>query len=515
MPRRDLILLAVILFVAAFFRLGRIAQPSLWMDEIWSIEMAMGHGSLHDHLPANVIHHDQIELTDLAAAGPWWNICTHLGGVTHPPLYFIVLRGWIDLFGTGAATVRSLSAIFSLAAILILFDLCRFLHGPKIALFAAAIFALAAGQLDFAQEARSYPMLIFFALCCAGLVVRVEFLGASAGRLIALTVLLTATALTHYLCAGALLGLAAYAAVRLRGRARRQMAGAFVAGAVLSLAVWVPLFVTQKHTLPSLAPTFLRETHVDEHFKLTLYRIIGLPTEFLLGESRGEALPSNLVLTIFLFTIVLPVIRLIRRRDLLLWVLWILGAIGFVAAMDLARQTTLVGYPRYTILASPAIYVVIAAFDWPRRTFVRDALAISCIALLAIVAVQRCVDGVPAKEDWRQLAADLDASAGPNDLLVFYNADPWVSSGTWYMGFKYYAPHSRRPWLILNRPADAALLRQLQSRPCLWMVGLYPEIDGPRLLPGWRPELVMDTTAGRICRMIPADASQRSFEARP
>ncbi len=183
--------------------------------------------------------------------------------------------------------------------------------------------------------------------------------------------------------------------------------------------------------------------------------------------------------------------------------------------MDLLRQTRLLGYPRYTILASPAIYAVIAAFDWPRRTFVRDAVAISCITLLAIVAIQRCIDGVPAKEDWRQLADDLNASAGPNDLLVFYNADPWTSSGTWYMGFQYYAPHSRRPWLILNRPADAALLRQLRSRRCLWMIGRYPEIDGPRLLPGWRPELLMNTTAGRICRMIPADASQQTSEGRP
>ncbi|HEX4054334.1 MAG TPA: glycosyltransferase family 39 protein [Tepidisphaeraceae bacterium] len=508
MPRRYLILLAVVFLIAAFFRLARIAQPSLWMDEIWSIEMAMGHGSLHDHLPTNTIQYDQTELTDLHAATPWWNICTHLGGVTHPPLYFIVLRGWMDLFGTGAIAVRSLSVIFSLAALLVLFDLCRFLHGPKIALFAAAIFALAAGQLDFAQEARSYPMLIFFGLCCADLVVRAEFFGGSPGRLIALTILLTAMALTHYLCAGALLALGAYAAIRLRGHTRRNVAGAFAAAAVLSLAVWIPLFITQKHTLPSLAPTFLREAHADEHFKLTLYRIIGLPTEFLLGESRGEALASGLVLTIFLFTIVLPVIRLFRRYDLLLWVLWIFGTIGFVAVMDLARQTTLVGYPRYTILASPAIYVIIAAFDWPRRNFVRDALAISCIALLAIVAIQRCIDGVPAKEDWRKLADDLNSSAAPDDLLVFYNADPWVSSGTWYMGFKYYDPQSQRPWLILNRPADATLLRQIRSRPCLWMVGLYPEIDGPRLLPGWRPELVMDTTAGRICRMIPANDPQ-------
>jgi uncharacterized membrane protein len=507
MPRRYLILLAGTLLLAAFFRFEQITRPSLWMDEIWSIEMAMGHGSVHDHLPPNLIRYDQPDLTGLAAASPWWSICTHLGGVTHPPLYFIVLRWWMDLFGTGALATRSLSVIFSLAAIFVLFDVCRLLHGPRIALFAAAISALAVGQIDFAQEARSYPMLIFFGLSCADLVVRIEFLGASRPRLIGLTLCLAATALTHYLSVGALLGLGIYALIRLRGRARLQTITAFAAGAILILAVWIPLFTVQKQTLPSLTPTFLQESPDAEHAKLTLFRIIGLPTKYFLGEARSGALASKVVLTIFLFTIPLPVIRLIRRRDLLLWVLWGLGTIGFVAAMDLPRQTTMLEYIRYTILASPAIYAVIAAFDWPGRNFLRDAVAIAAIGLLAIVAIQRSMDGVPAKEDWRTLADNLNHFAGPDDLLVFTNRDPWLTSGTWYMGYKYYAPDSHRPWLILNGRADATVLAHLRSRPCLWLIGLYPEIQGPDLLPGWRPEAVINTSAGGVCRMIPADSA--------
>lgn len=70
------------------------------MDEIWSIEMAMGRGSVHDNLPMNVIRTDQPDFTSEAQAGPWWGILTHMGGVTHPPLYFVVLRWWIDLAGT-------------------------------------------------------------------------------------------------------------------------------------------------------------------------------------------------------------------------------------------------------------------------------------------------------------------------------------------------------------------------------------------------------------------------------
>jgi hypothetical protein len=501
--RGQLAILAAILLVAAYLRFNQIAAPSLWMDEIWSVEMAMGHGSAHDHLPPSAIHYDQPDPTGLAQAAPWWSVVTHLGGVTHPPLYFVVLRWWIDLFGTGPAAIRSLSAIFSLGLVLVLFDLCRFLHGPRIALFAAAISALAIAQIEFAQEARGYPMLIFFGLCCADSVVRIEFLGPNKRRLTALIFFLVAAALTHYLSAGALISMAVYAVIRLRSRARVQTLAAFAIGAIFILMVWIPLFIEQRHTLPSLAPTFLRESRVGEHTRMTLFRVIGLPIEYLLGESRGEALASAIVLTIFLFTLALPAIRLIRRRDLLLWVLWAWGTIGFVAAMDLMRQTTLVGYLRYTILASPAVYALIAAFDWPRRTFIRDAIAISAVGLLAIVAIERNIDGVPPKEDWQTLTHDLNASAGPDDLLVFYNDDPWTSPGTWYMNFKYYAPDSHRPWLILNSAADADVLRQLRPHQILWLIGRYPQLQGPHILPGWLPAAEEEkTTAGAFCPMV-------------
>ena len=55
------------------------------------------------------------------------------------------------------------------------------------------------------------------------------------------------------------MSLAIYAVLRLRGRARLQTLAAFAIGAIVILMVWIPLFIEQKHTLPSLAPTFLRE----------------------------------------------------------------------------------------------------------------------------------------------------------------------------------------------------------------------------------------------------------------
>jgi uncharacterized membrane protein len=495
--------LAIIVLLAAFLRFDQITGPSLWMDEIWSVEMAMGHGSAHDHLPPGVIQTDQAELTSLSGAASCWSIVTHLGGVTHPPLYFLTLRWWIDLFGTSPGAIRTLSAIFSVGIVVVLFDVCRWVHGVRIALYAAALCALSIAQIEFGQESRGYPMLIFFALCAGDALVRIEKLGPRAGRLTALGGFAVAAALTHYLAAGLLIALGVFAIARLRGRARWQTIVAFLIAAAVVLAVWIPLFVQQSHTLPSLAPTFLQESRVNEHAKMTLFRVVGLPVEFLLGETLGDQIRSAIVLAIFLFSLGLPVLRLYWRRDLLLWILWGWGTIGFVAAMDLAHQTTLVGYLRYTILASPAVYALIASFDWPRRNFIRDAVAISTVGLLAIVAARRAIDGIEPKEDWRTLNMELNQVAAPNDLLVFFNDDPWTSPGTWYMNFTYYVPNSRHPWLILDSPANAQVLRQLQPLTCLWLVGRFPQMQGPTILPGWAPAADQEqTSAGAFCPFV-------------
>jgi 4-amino-4-deoxy-L-arabinose transferase-like glycosyltransferase len=497
-------LLAILLF-AAFVRFDQITGPSLWMDEIWSIEMAMGHGSAHDHLPAGVIREDQPQLTNPADAAPWWSILTHMGGVTHPPLYFLILRAWIDVFGISAASVRTLSAVFSLAAIVLFFDICRFLHGNRLALLAAALFAVSVIQIESAQDGRSYTVLTFFALAAADGVVRIQFLGARLPRLIAVGVFACAMVLTHYFGVGAVFALAIYAWLAMPRSAQFQSFIALAAAGIACLAICVPILISQKNTLPSLSPTFLREHAGVNHPMATAYRLIGLPTEFLFGGEANDLtsrMPTYLVRAIFLLALILPAIRLAWRRDYLFWMLWAWGTLGFVAVLDLVHSTTLLEYPRYTMVACPAVCASIAVFDWPRIRIGRQIVALLFVAAVAAAAINRLLWPIAAKNDWRQLADDLKSTAAPNDLFIFSNPDPWVSSGTWYLGIQYYTPSFAHPWLILSDPPGGDLLRQLRSRDHVWLIGIAPRYLAPRLLPGFYPDMEIRTSAGIACRFV-------------
>jgi mannosyltransferase len=82
------ILIGVIL-VAITLRLARIDRQPLWLDEHFSLWFAR----------------QSIEYL-------WTVLPTY---EVHPPLYHIVLHGWIDLFGTSAVALRSLSLLGALA----------------------------------------------------------------------------------------------------------------------------------------------------------------------------------------------------------------------------------------------------------------------------------------------------------------------------------------------------------------------------------------------------------------
>jgi uncharacterized membrane protein len=504
LTRCQLSLLALIVIAGAFVRFCQISRPSLWLDEIWSIEMARGQGSQHDQFVDGVIRTDQPDLTDLAGAAAWPKIWSHLQLVIHPPLYFLVLRWWMNAFGTTAGATRSLSAIASLLEIGVFFDVCRLLHGPRTALIATALMAITLAQIEIAQEARSYPQLLFLGLCCCDALVRIERFGATLRRLISLGIALVAFMLTHYFAVGAVAAISIYAVIRLRGKNRNRVIAAIAIAGLFTATVWGWQFCQQMRTFPDFNPGYLRENRPN-HLLHVLSRTIKLPLQYFLGETRGQEirLPIHIAAMLILLY---AISRLRARPDLLLWILWIICIIGWSAAQDVAHHSRILDYLRYTILASPGVYALIVAIDFPRLGRLRSAFPCAAIAVLAITTARQMPQGLPPHMDCRSFSKYIDSHAKPDDLLLYYYPSRFASPGIWYMCFKYYSPLSHRPWLTLRTPPDAALLAQLQSRDSLWVIGLYANTYGPQILPGWQVQQIFSNDTGDVCqlRYIPA-----------
>jgi uncharacterized membrane protein len=81
-----------------------------------------------------------------------------LPGENNPPLFFLLLHFWIDLFGISPLSVRFLPALFSVLTAIMLFVTGRRFFSESAGMTAAAIFLFSDYHQLFAHEARVYSL---------------------------------------------------------------------------------------------------------------------------------------------------------------------------------------------------------------------------------------------------------------------------------------------------------------------------------------------------------------------
>ncbi|MEP6952543.1 MAG: glycosyltransferase family 39 protein [Solirubrobacteraceae bacterium] len=187
-----------------------------------------------------------------------------------PPLYYLLLHGWMALFGSSPVATHALSAAFAIAAV----PAAYWAIAPLSAgggLVAAAIIALDPFVGLYADETRMYSLVLLLSVVVCGCFLRALVLGraqAAAPLAIALALLLYTHAWGAFLAASA--GAAWLGLVAL-GPHRRELlrTGAIAFGGALALfAPWVPTLLYQaRHTaapwshrpvLPSLGTAMTR-----------------------------------------------------------------------------------------------------------------------------------------------------------------------------------------------------------------------------------------------------------------
>ena len=129
--RRDFLVLCILAagIATRFFALG---QQSFWHDEVHSVLTARG------------------------------QIGTSLKDVifdAHGPLYLVLLRGWMHVFGQSEAQIRALSALLGSIGLLLFYRMTSRLAGRKVGIIALTLLACSPYFLWYSQEARNYVLL--------------------------------------------------------------------------------------------------------------------------------------------------------------------------------------------------------------------------------------------------------------------------------------------------------------------------------------------------------------------
>ncbi|MCY3850971.1 MAG: glycosyltransferase family 39 protein [Acidimicrobiaceae bacterium] len=210
--------------LAAGVVLRFVAPSPLWLDEALSVNIA------------------QLDFEQMVEA------LRHDG---HPVLYYLLLGWWIDVVGDGDAAVRSLSAVFSLLTVWVLYRISR-RHGSTTAQATLLLTATSPFLIRYATEARMYALLAL--LCCVGwLCAERAIERASPVRLTLLALAAAALVHTHYWSLwliGAALIMAGTSAASGDGSTRAvalRIAAAVIAGSA-TLLVWSSVFSEQLRT---------------------------------------------------------------------------------------------------------------------------------------------------------------------------------------------------------------------------------------------------------------------------
>ncbi len=171
----------------------------------------------------------------------------------HPPLFYVLLHYWMDVFGDSDVAVRALSGIFALALLPLIWIAANRIAGRRAAWLATAVTAICPFTIRYGTETRMYALVMLLALV-GWLLVADALERPTPARLVAITLVAAGLLYSHYwgmwLLAAAAVGLlwerrkAARARRDQERRAITRVIGALVAGGVLFLP-WAPILLYQ------------------------------------------------------------------------------------------------------------------------------------------------------------------------------------------------------------------------------------------------------------------------------
>jgi mannosyltransferase len=192
-------------------------------------------------LGVQAYHHDEIVTASRVLRGDFFHAMEAVGfSESAPPLYYVLAWVWTQLTGTGEYGLRSLSALAGVATVPVAYLLGAELRGRGAGIAAAALVAVNPMLLWYAQEARSYALLVLLTTVAALFFVR-ALRDVSGRRDLTLWGVFSALALaTHYFAIFPIL----FEAVWLLWRRRRAALSGLSIVALVGLAL-TPLVIHQ------------------------------------------------------------------------------------------------------------------------------------------------------------------------------------------------------------------------------------------------------------------------------
>jgi hypothetical protein len=440
---------------------------------------------------------------------PFSEMLERIARDNHPPLYFVLLKGWAAVWGTSLLALRSLSVLLGGVSLVgaYLFTVealwtadepaARTARRRAIGLFVAAAVALNVFQIHWAREVRMYTLGTSLAAFSGWALFRALHSSPTAYRPWLLLGLLNLLFIyTHYYALFSFVAQSLFVGglllVQARGRLWAVWKDPRLGRAVLSAGVvvvgwlpWVPIFLKQHE-------------QVREGFwikPVSVWRVAEASCRmFLVPENVRFETPEAAVVVVFCAVVLLALLWRARAGA---WYIFLAATVPLALSIVLSIWVTPLFVPRYFLfsqvffLAGLGVVLGRISYPWLRRVLCSGFLIASFIACLYS---WQALD-LAHKPGDRAAAAFIDGQRLPGEPIVVSSPLLFVSilyhtadRGHWYV----YTPgpevlhYEGAAVLTPEELIDGERLRRLDGR--VWVVNIEGGSWGDRKVPvpeGW------------------------------
>ncbi|MFP4424018.1 MAG: glycosyltransferase family 39 protein [Candidatus Woesearchaeota archaeon] len=376
----------LIILIALLLRAYHLDTESIWSDEGYSINEA------------------QYSIPE---------IIDHLKYDMNPPLYTFALKLWGFFFGYSEIAARSLSVLFSLITVYLVYCIGKQVYSKEAGIYASIIVSLATFHIQYAQETRSYALFAMLAAASFLFYFKEPNLKNNLLYIITTTLLLYTHIYSIFLI------IAQNIPIKFRKK--------WIISQVTLLILFLPYLSILIYQATRTLGTNTWITAPTLNDILHLFHLHG-GTDFLI---------------ILLVALSALAFRDPRKEE---WTLLSWWLIPIMIPLVFSYMIDPFLYPRYTLPATLGLYLLAAR----GLTRLRQPLKIVTLLVIIIISGQAINNfyAAPYKENWRDATAYIDSIAGPEDRVLFYPG--WTKN----LVYDYYSDKNIKTYMVTYKTRE-------------------------------------------------------------
>lgn len=339
-------------------------------------------------------------------------------GDIHPPLFYIVLKGWTNIFSDSVFSMRMLSTLLSMLSLFFLFKICKEIKiTEKRTIFVLLLYAVSPLNVYYSQEVRMQSLNLFLTIGSTFFFLR--FIGNKKNLYGFIWAIFSALSLyTHYF---ALLILFSQMVILLIKYFQKEINIKFGGTAFLFSLIpltlfspWVPTFLQQSAQGQPwrVGQTFIQ---VSENY-LTFFREIFF-SNYWNYENKGVIIATTVFSIVLISFLIVSIIKYIiqsdRKKTSMIVLFFIPSIIAFIISF---RQSII--FSRYLSIIAPYLFILCTFFIFRiHKKYISYPLIVILICASAY-GLNINYSNDYKNNDYRKIEAYLEKNIKPGDNII-------------------------------------------------------------------------------------------------